>query len=523
MRSHRMGTAALLVAALFLAGCADLGLRAAQFRAEKLLWNARREEQRARLGGASPDSAGIARLRALYRKVREEVRVPPVDTSAAVGTQRLRVGLGRVIGEAELAGARLALEARRPGEALEKARWLMNFAGQDTFLRREAHFRVIDALQGLRQYDLAVQEMWVALDDYPPVPPRKPEEEDPILKTPALIVMLHQQLGDTAAVRVDLGRGIEYYKRLLAQHPTPLLEAQVRVRLAAAQVEWGDRAGALRNLDDLDRVVTATPALSGTRAELLCTKGDLEARPGGHPAAALAAYNEVIQKYPDAPFAPRALVGAAVLEESAGKKKEAIARYRAVLDRYASDEVNGPIAMFRTAMLREQLGDWPAAKQVLEDAPLRYPKTRVALEAPVAIAQHYQRVRDGESMRAAFGKAIETYRRLIASDSTNMMNVGFRWNIARCYAALERWNDALTAIDEMSLRDRGSALTANAVLEAARICGKLGNEERRRAYLRRYVVDYPNSPQVGMAKAMLVSGGNPPPAGGKMKPVGRKP
>lgn len=507
MRSQRLGLALLFIATLTLTGCGDLGLRAARFRAEKLLWQARREEQRLRLGGASPDSAGVARLRALYRKVRDEIPVPPSDTTAPVSTQRLRLGLSRVIGEAELSGVRLALEARRPGEALEKARWLMTFAGQDTFLRREAHFRVIDALQGLRQYDEAVRQMWLALEDYPPIPPRKPDEEDPILKMPSLIAMLHQQLADTAAVRADLRRGIDYYDRLLARQPTPLLEAQVRARLARTQADAGDRAGALATIEGLDRLVSSTPALSPGRAEVLCSMADLQAMPGGNPQAAVAAYDEVIKDFPNTRFAPRALVGAAVVEEGAGKLKEAIARYKAVLGRYGSDEVNGPIAMYRTAMLREQLGDWPEAKQILESAPARYPKTRVAVEAPIAIVQHYQRVGDREGMRAAFTKAIETYRRLIAADSTNGMNVGFRWNIARCYAALDRWNDALATIDEMSERDSGSALTANAILEAARICGKLGNEERRRAYLRRYLTDYPKAPQAGPVKAMLRLGG----------------
>jgi tetratricopeptide (TPR) repeat protein len=521
MRSQRLGIALLLLAALTMAGCADLGLRAACFRAEKLLWQARREEQRMRLGGARPDSAGVARLRALYRRVRDEIPVPPPDTTAPLPTQRLRLSLSRVIGEAELSGTRLALEARRPGEAVEKARWLMTFAGQDTFLRREAHLRVIDALQGLRQYDEAARQMWIALEEYPPVPPRKPDEEDPILKMPELIAMLHQQLGDTAAVRADLRRGIDYFERLLTRHPTPLLEAQVRARLTRAQADAGDRAGALATIEALDRLVSSTPALSSARAEILCSKGDLQAMPGGNPRAAVAAYEEVIKEYPNSPFAPRALVGAAVVEESAGEVKEAIARYRTVLGRYGSDEVNGPIAMFRTAMLRERLGDWQEAKQVLESAPLRYPKTRVAMEAPIAIVQHYQRVHDNQGIRAAFAKAIETYQHLIAADSTNIMNVGFRWNIARCYAALDRWNEALATIDEMSERDHGSELTANAVLEAARICGRLGNEQRRRAYLMRYLADYPSAPQAGTVRAMLESGGAVLGSGGKSR-AGRK-
>lgn len=503
MRSRRVGTALLLLAAVSLAGCADVSLRAARMRAEKLLYQARHEEERMRLGGAKPDSAGIAHLRALYGKVREEVRVPPVDSTAPLTTQHLRVALVVVVGSAELNGTRLAIEANRPGEALEKARWIMQFAGQDTFLRREAHFRVIDALQGLRRYDDAVREMWATTEQYPPVAPRTPDEQDPILKMPSLVVMLHQQMGDTAAVSGDLRRGIGYFQGLLARPTPPLLEAQVLVQLTRSQAQLGDRAMALQSLDRLDRIVTATPQLKGGRAEVLCSKGDLQAVPGGNLGAALAAYNEVIKQYANTPYAPRALVGAGVVEESQGKLPQALARYKAVLDQYGSDSEHGPVAMYRAAMLQEKMGDWVGAKQLLEAAPLRYPNTRVALEAPIGIVQHYQRTGDIASARAAFGKAIETYRRLIASDSTSTMNVWYRWYVARCFAGLERWPDALAAIDEMSLKNRGTALTANALLEAARICGQIGNVERRKAYLRRYLADYPNGPDAARVRAML--------------------
>ncbi len=516
MRTHRVGTALLLLAAVSLAGCADVSLRAARMRAEKLLYQARHEEERMRLGGAKPDSAGIARLRALYGKVRAEVRVPPADSTAPVTTQKLRVALAVVIGSAELNGTRLALEAKRPGEALEKARWIMQFAGQDTFLRREANFRVIDALQGLHRYDDAVREMWATTEQYPPVPPRTPDEQDPILKMPSLVVLLHQEMGDTSAVSADLHRGIAYFQGLLARPEPPLLEAQVLVQLTRAQAQLGDRTAALQSLDRLDRLVTATPQLKGGRAEVLCSKGDLQAVPHGNLGAALAAYNEVIKSYPNTPYAPRALIGAGVVEESQGKLPEALARYKQVLDRYGSDAEHGPIAMYRAAMLQDQLGDWPGAKQLLEAAPLRYPNTRVALEAPIAIVGHYQRVGDIPSARAAFGKAIETYRRLIASDSTSTMNAWYRWYVARCFGGLERWPDALAAIDEMSVKNRGSVLTANALLEAARICGKIGNEERRKAYLRRYLADYPNTPDVPRVRAMLGAvAGTPAQRGGK--------
>jgi tetratricopeptide (TPR) repeat protein len=502
VRRGFLGSAAPLVFLLALTGCGNLGTLATRYRAEKALWQAQREEARLRLAGAHPDSASLARLRERYANLRTRFPVPP---SAEAGTraERIRVDIIRILGNAELTGARLAMLARQPKDALARARWVAVTAERDSFLSREADLRVVDALQALGRYDEAVDTMWVMVDRYPPVPPRTAQEEDPILKMPGLITALHMELGDSAAARRDRRRSVDYYERLLAAQPPPLLEAQVRTLAVETQLALGDRKGALGTLAEFERLVANTPGLQERKAEVLFAKGSVQAMPGGDPKAALATYDRIVKEYPKSPYAARALVESGVTLERRGNLREALARYRQAVEKYAGDAVTGPIALFRSAMLMDQLGDWAGAKQDLESIPVHFPESRAALEAPFAIVAHYGRSGEGAAMRAALLRAVETYRGLIARDTTSVSNVTIRWNIARCYAALDRSKDALSVIDEMSRKDRRSPLTAVALRQGAELAEGIGDPARARAYLEQFLLYYPKAPDAAKVRAKL--------------------
>ena len=502
MRIGRPARLAPILALLVLAGCGDLGPLALRYRAEKALWDAQREEANLRVAAERPDSASLAKLRARYASLKARFPIPP-EAPPGTRAELIRVDIIRVLGNAELTGARLAMLAREPQDALERARWVATAAGRDSFLSREADLRIIDALQALGRYDEAVDSMWSVVDRYPPVPPRTATEEDPVLKMPGLISLLHSQLGDSAAARQDRRRALGYYQRLLASRPTPLLEAQVRTLAVEAQLALGDRSGALQTLAVLERLVGATPDLREREAEVLFAKGSIQAMPGGDPKAALTTYDGVVKRFPESRYAARALLESGVVLEREGKLREALARYEQTLANFPKDVDAGPIALFRGAMLKDQLGNWADAKQDLETVPVRFPKSRGALEAPLAIVAHYQRSREGEAMRAALLRAVQTYRGLIARDSTSVGNAALRWNIARCYAALDRPKDALAAIDEMTVKDRMSPLTAVALVQGAELSTKIGESARARAYLERYLLYYPNSPDAPAVRAEL--------------------
>jgi tetratricopeptide (TPR) repeat protein len=487
---------------LLLAGCGNIGALTTRYRAEQALWRAQQEEARLRLAGAHPDSASLERLRAQFAKLKGRFSIPP-EAKPGTRAEQVRVDIIRILGNAELTGARLAMIARQPKDALERARWVARAAERDTFLAREADLRIVDALQALGRYGEAVDSMWMMVDRFPPVPPRTPDEQDPILRMPSLVTALHLQLGDTTAARQDRRRAVEYYQRLLADRPPPLLEAQVRTLTVDAQLALGDRDGALETLNAFEQLVDSTPSLKDREPEVLFAKASVRAMFGGDPKDAVTVFDEVINRYPDSPYAARALVESGVALERADQRRAALARYRQALEKYPEDETAGPIALFRGAMLKDRMGDWAGAKQDLESIPLRFPESRGALEAPFAIVAHYRRSGELGAARASLLRAVDTYRTLLARDSTAAGNAAIRWNIARCYAALDRPKDALSVIDDMSRKDRRSPLTAVALRQGAELAAKTGDPARARAYLERFLLYFPQAPDADRVRLQL--------------------
>jgi len=154
-------------------------------------------------------------------------------------------------------------------------------------------------------------------------------------------------------------------------------------------------------------------------------------------------------------------------------------------------------------MVKDQMGQWDEAKQILESIPTQYPRSRAGVEAPFAIVEHYYRSRQPDAAKAALLKAIETYRTLIRMDSASAYATVYRWNTLRAYSALGRWNEALATVDQMAESDRGAPITAEALFQGAQIARTNGDKAKSNIYLERIVQEYPRSPRAGSVRKFL--------------------
>ena len=488
---------------VFVVGCSDLGGMATRYRVERMFWQAQREEARLRLDKARPDSTTLLKIHDAYARLRATFRPPFVKGTGDTST-RLRAEIARQVGMAELTSARFALQARRPDVAQEQAKWVASVAEADTGLHREADFMLVSTLQAQRKPDEAIAVMYGMLDRYRPIPPSGYGSEDRILSVPDGIIAIREAMGDSAGVRRERARVIAYYRGVLGSSPPPLLQAQVGGRLARMLIEAGRPAEAFAEVAALRRLASATPALGMLQPDLIYTEARIREMVGDEQAA-LELFDLVLMTYPDSRYASNSLLDSGALLERKGNRKEALDRYRAIYDRPNVDPDAGSIAAFRAAMVNDQMGKWVEAKQILERIPIQYPRSRAAVEAPFAIAEHYIRAREGEATKAALLRAVDAYRGMIAQDTASVYATACRWNIVRAYAGLQRWNDALTAIDQMAILDRGLPVTAQALVEGARISYTLGNRARSDAYLRRLTLEYPGTPVAEAARQILKS------------------
>jgi len=484
-----------------LAGCSRMDGMATRYRAERMVWEAQRQETRLRIGHAVPDSATLLRIRAEYQKLRQTF-APPFLAGSGRDVESLRGDIARQVGLAELAASRTALYAHRPELALESARWVASIAAADTGLGRQADMAAVMALRGMRRYDEAVAAMRAMLDRYPPVPPPSPEQEDQILSMPDAIIDLHVQVGDSASIGSDRAYAIAYYRRILSGSPPPFLESQVRARLSRTLLETGDANAAFEEVGALRTLVQRTPALQYLEPELLYSEARIRGMQKDYKSA-LPLYDAVVKAHPASPFAARSLLDAAIIAERVNDPDGAIARYRAIVTQPKSDPAIAAVASYRMAMVEDQMGKWDDAKQMLETIPLKFPKSRAGVEAPFAIVEHYTRARQTDAAKAALLKAVDTYRSMIGRDSGSAYATVYRWNILRAYAALDRWKDALATVDEMAERDRGAAITAEALFQGAQIARSKGDKSKSDAYLQRIMLEYPKSPRAAFVQKYL--------------------
>ena len=486
------------------AGCARYEGMDVLYRAERMGWHAGREERRLTMRKLAPDSATLLRVRAEYARLRATFRPPFIDGSGE-NVDRLRRDIAREVGAAELTAGQKALLAHRPDLALESARWVGSIAGADSSLHREADFAVATALRALKRYDEAILTMRAVLDRYPPVPPPTPDREDQILGVPDAIIQLRSEMGDSEGVRREQAAAVAYYRAILDRKPPPYLESQVRARLSRTLIEMGQGEAAFAEVTILRRLVSATPGLRSLEPELLYSEARIRGMAKENKAA-LDLYDLVVMTHPLSPFAARSLLDAAVICERTSDRAGALARYNALLSRPKLDPALAPVATFRMAMVKDQMGNWPEAKQALESIPLQYPQSRGAVEAPFAIVDHYMRSGEREEGKRSLANAVNIYRAMIARDTSSAYGPIYRWNILRAYAALQRWSDALTVVDEMAEKDRGEPITAEALFQGARIARTAGNKSKSDSYLQRIMLEYPTSQFAGPVRKLLSKG-----------------
>ena len=497
--THRWIAIAACLSAL--AGCSRLEGMAERYRAERMVWEAQKRETKLRIGKATPDSVTLLRIRDAYQTLRHTFQ-PPFLAGSGPEVEKLRQEIAHQVGIAELTASRTALVAHRPDLAEESARWVKSIAGSDTALAREADVGTVMALRGMRRFDEAIALMKEMLNRYPPAAPRSPDQEDAILNVPDAIVELRSETADSSLVGRDRAYAAAYYRRLLASHPSPYLESQVRARLSRTLLEMGDAPGAFAEVTALRGLVQKTPGLRPLEPEILYTEARIRGLQKDY-ANALSLYDNVVKMHPTSPFASRSLLDAAVISERMGDRNGAIARYRAILEGPKPDEGIAPVAMYRMAMVKDQAGDWEGAKQILESIPTQYPRSRAGVESPFAIVEHYSRARQTDAAKAALLKAIDTYRSMLGSDTVSAYATVYRWNILRAYTALGRSTEALETVDDMAQNDRGAPITAEALFQGAQIARAVGDKAKSDSYLERIAAEYPNSPRAGAIRKYL--------------------
>ncbi|HEV8128619.1 MAG TPA: tetratricopeptide repeat protein [Candidatus Eisenbacteria bacterium] len=510
-RLRRAGLTVLALSiALAAAGCGVAERRAKRYRAEQVQYAARLVEREARLGATGgmapgggrgrPDSTTLLRVRKEYMRV-QDVVPPPYIGQATGRTRQMGRDVLRAVATGVMDGARVAMFAGRADLALGDSKWLREHAEGDTMVARQADFLAIGALRTMGKTDEAVAHMHEMLQRYEPMPPPPgTDNEDALLSVPEMLVTLRREVGDQAGAARERDFAAGYLHGLLQKPRQPLLEAQIRSRLVRLELDRNNGAAALEQVDAMERLVQRNPSLQPLEPELVYSRAKIRAMTGGDRSEAVAMLARFASDYPRHPLAPRALFDAAVYLEDMKQLPDALSRYREVIDRYPGNEELAPVALFRQAMLEEQLGDWNRSKSTLESIPVKYPGSQAAVEAPFTVAQRYYARGDREASKTALARAVTVYREMVARDSNSVYAPVARFYTLRALLSLGQWDQALAAVDELALRNPRHPYTADALLEGARVANANHQRDRAAGYLQQYLENFPNSPAAAQVR-----------------------
>ncbi len=234
-----------------------------------------------------------------------------------------------------------------------------------------------------------------------------------------------------------------YYEQLAREHPDDLIGAQSQARLADVAADLGDWDQALESLRRLESLLLTLQEPPREPCTVRFAIAGLQRRAGTDPAEVARTLNSVLADYPDCEAKPQVLMALAESAAAQDQVEEALGHLDAIVEQYDDDPELASQALLNRGQLLESRERWAEALEVYRALPSRYPLTSAALQAPLRIAQHYQRNNEEESMRSALSRAERHYRDFVTSYPPGPLTVFARERLIETLLGQERYDDAI--------------------------------------------------------------------------------
>jgi len=477
-------------------GCADPALRG-RYQAEKARYWAEREDIRFALESNPQLRAGYVASgmrHAAVADLADPRQWPDGDAEAVVdlaeieGRARIRSGVSYLrAGRMDLADPQLReAVARAPERYAREASWLLG--------------KGYEELEDFARADAAYRDVFRRILDGP----ADLEPTEQLLSIPVQFAARLAEAGDRERLEAGVAWGRDVYATIASRWEgrDPAHRARFLVyRLAAAAEDW-ERAAA-----DLEAFESAAPTpLDAARARV--NRAQILAGPLEDPAAARGLYQDLARSEETPAIAALASLHLAEMDLRTGEDPaRAVAALEEVVERYADLAEIAAEAEIRLAELLVERAKWAEALQAYRHVQVQYPDALATLRVPAAIVAIHESRGDEQRVRLARRDAITAYRRVLsAHPGDSRLGVVARQLLVDILVALERPEEALQELDQL-YHLRGRSLDGmRALLEASRIASvELGSVPLARRYLERVQEEMPGSPVAAEAARRLES------------------
>ena len=461
-----------------------------RYRAERDFWRASRLESELRIQRDTPVTREEAdRVLDAYRGLMARNPVPNgvADTSMTHGIARIRARAG--LGMVRMNG--LKGDTTEVRKILEKGRsecpWDLNITLGLTL-------QLVDYQRGVGNPEAAVRllhEMASGLPARVHGRPVVPVQEAPIRAADILV-----EGGDPNAAMSALVDAEAYYREVIAAAPSDAASAFALVELGTVAARRGRYDDAAARIDEARKLTVADEL----QPKILYLLGVLQQEGRHDPAAASAVFGELIEKYPQDPFASEAMLRQGQCAADQGKADEAIAVLSMVEQAYPRDRVMIPRARVMAARILGRTGRWTEALSRYRAIDADYPSSIEALQAPLEIALHYREAGESDAAQTTLRAALERYDGIVKRSPGSPLARAADETSVRVLFALERWGDAAEKLLSFKMAYPNNPRNPLALLDAAQVYqDHLNNPQRAVEILQDVAASYPRSPLAAKA------------------------
>jgi len=258
------------------------------------------------------------------------------------------------------------------------------------------------------------------------------------LVTPLKLAELAGRLDAPEKSARYLAEAERIYRHLLAHESDSALLKETQFNLLTTHLQqkrWNDGLALVSEL----RKRYDEP---GDRSSLLYIEAKIHQDGMGDLPKALALYQSLVEKYPEAQEAPNAILAAAGIHRESGRLDEAMKLYDTVRGTY-KDRVAAVVeAEWQIARILELKGDAEGASLQYRSIYTEFSETLQGFEAPLRIARNYQLKGQKDAAHAARNQALEHYEKLAAGQRAMGTKIMAEEYIIRTLSEDTRWREA---------------------------------------------------------------------------------
>jgi len=215
-------------------------------------------------------------------------------------------------------------------------------------------------------------------------------------------------------------------------------------------------------------------------------------------------FREITIRYPMWPNSAQAQFNIGQLYAMQGNLSKGRDEFYVILKDYPENKDMCAKALFMIAMSYEKGDDWPKALEAFNKITSGYPETGSALQVPVHIAEYYKLKGKNEEASAAYSAAIEKYRNVISKDPNTYAALAALALAVTCYAAQEKWNEAVDYLDSLVSSYGNLAIAPKALfVESIIYEQKLNMPDKAEINYKNIIEKYSDTPFAKLAENQL--------------------